>query len=200
MSPQNLTQVQHNIKTKMSRRSVLLQLSTLATAALIVSGAKLLNPGESEPPEVGPADSFELCPPAPAPYGPAERTAELDLWAGRIEVVIVALERYFTFLQAARALPPDRVDGVMLVRLEDEAFQAMNELCGFFETGEDGLIPAACGRTSFGPCVEYSLRRPDRGFDRAFWQREVDEVGAAHPEERARLQAVLNEVFQGVTR
>lgn len=140
-----------------------------------------------------------IVPPPPMPYGPPERTEIIDKWIGRLDKVLTTLESYYGFLIEARSLPPGKVDGVKLVNLENEVHALCDHLVGCIDCDYvNNLITAATGRSSGAVCVETELRSDSHNFDRPFWQREVEAVSEDHPEERARLQALLDARYGGV--
>jgi hypothetical protein len=143
---------------------------------------------------------LESAPTQPPPYGPAERTAIIDRWITRLDEVTTGLERYWSFLLDARSLAPAEVDGVKMVNFESEIHALADSLVGYIDCDYDGdnLITALTGRGSGPVCVEAELTSPGHRFDRAFWQREVDALSEDHPEERGRLQALLDARYEGV--
>lgn len=139
-------------------------------------------------------------PPIPPAYGPPERTAIIDKWIGRLDEALITLEKYYGFLIEARGLAPEAVDGVRLVNLENDVHATCDGMAGYIDCDcENSIISAATGRSSSAVCVEAELHSDSHRFDRAFWQREVDGVSGDHPEERARLQALLNAKYAGVS-
>jgi hypothetical protein len=190
MSTQNLPQLQKNIKTTLTRRALLGQLAGLAALATV----PLIAPTALK------TDGYSVD--LPLSYGPASRTEIIDLWLDRIGDITTALDRYFSFLLEARAMPPAQVDGLKLVTLENELHNLCDGFAGWVECDIDNsIIEAATGRAASAVCIEAELMSRDLGdphyFDRAFWQREVDACSKDHPEERARLQAALDARFGG---
>lgn len=161
-------------------------LTTLATIPLIAAVP------------LSPIGGIEYAPTIPPPYGPAERTAIIDKWIGRLDETLITLEKYYSFLIDARGLAPGQVDGVQLVNLENEVHRICDHMVGCIDCDcENSIISAATGRGSGPVCVEAELTSDSHTFDRDFWQREVDAVSEDHPHERARLQALLNAKYRG---
>jgi hypothetical protein len=186
----NFTTTQQNIKTTLTRRALLGQMLALGSLAAV----PLLAPAAPK--------TTDYVVDLPLPAGPLARTEIIDRWLDRIGDLSTALDRYFSFLLDARAMPPAQVDGVKLVTLENELHNLCDGFAGWVECDiENSIIEAATGRAASGVCIEAELLSRDLGdphyFDRAFWQREVDACAADHPEERARLQAALDLRFGG---
>lgn len=174
-------------------------LTSLAAVHLV--GLKMALPMVDNLSSFPPLVEIEYAPIVPTPYGPADRTAIIDKWISRLDEVTTGLERYWSFLIDARSLAPAEVDGVKMVNFESEIHALADSLVGYIDCDYDGdnLITAATGRGSGPVCVEAELTSDSHRFDRAFWQREVDAVSEDHPHERARLQAILDAKYMGVT-
>lgn len=182
MSHQSLTQQPNN--DKHTRRQFLTNLTTIPLLAAVPLSTIV---------------DIEYAPTIPPPYGPAKRTAIIDKWITRLDETLITLEKYYGFLIDARGLPPAEVDGVRLVNLENEVHALCDKMVGDIDCDcENSIITAATGRSSGAVCVEAELMSDSHKLDREFWQREVEAVSKDHPEERGRLQAILDARYEGV--
>lgn len=132
------------------------------------------------------------------PYGPLERTQTLDYWTGQIDQTIVALERLWSFLVEARALPPAGVDGRKLLDLENQAMDLMDSLeIETRKAGFDAVYRAATGYSSFFWAVAADIRL---GANPQTIQAYIDDFGKDYPAQASELQAMLDSVPNGYAR
>lgn len=135
----------------------------------------------------------EYAPTIPPPYGPAERTAAIDAAAQLVDETIIALEKFWGFLLATRALPPSEVDGCKWFELEYAAMDAETKLDSAIQCSgkfEDAL-EAATGKRAYYWCLKSDIMGNEKP-DRDFIQVEIDAFREDAPEVAAELQALLN--------
>lgn len=206
MSTNNLTQPNNNHKSPPTRREILANLTAdnpisrrqlLPNLLAAITLGRLAIAGALSP--IGGMEAREYAPTQLPPFGPPERTAIIDKWISRVDEALITLEKHYSFLIEARGLAPEAVDGVKLVNLEHDVHALCDGLVGWIDCDyENDLISNATGRSSSAVCVEAELSSDSHVIDRDFWQREVDAVSEDHPEERDRLQALLDARYGGV--
>lgn len=179
-----------------TRRDFLKALGKTSAATLAIAPLMALVPSESS------TDSdyitvhkslLEIAPEAPAPYGPPERTALIDACIAKVDETLITLERFYSFLHEARALPPSEVDGAKWIKLEYAVIDAETELDNAMQSStffEDAL-EAATGKRSYYWCIKSDLIGNDK-IDAAFIQSEINAFREDYPGQVAELQALLN--------
>jgi hypothetical protein len=134
---------------------------------------------------------LEPVPDAPAPFGPADRTAVIDEWRARLDKAIVALESLWGYLGEARGLPAEQVDGVRFFDEQQRCFDQVEELFDAMAIADfEDLIEALSGKS----CAFVITKREIlAGNSRAeHLQIEIDSVRRNHGDAEAdELQALL---------
>lgn len=172
-----------------TRRDFIKTLGKTSVAALAAAPLLALITQESS------ADSIEHAPTQAPPFGPPERTAAIDACAKLVDETLVKLERFWGFLRDIRALPPEQVDGVKLLDLENEAHSAMDDLTGTIECSTDfeDVFKWATGKRASYWCLKSDIIGNEKyKFDRDFIQRELDAIRKDDPAIADELQALLN--------
>lgn len=141
---------------------------------------------------------IEYAPEAPPPFGPLSRTQAINRCAQKIDETIVTLERFHSFLLAARALPPSQVDGSKWIQLEYAVIDAELELDDAMQSStffEDAL-EAATGKRSYYWCLKADIIGNEK-IDAAFVQSEINAFREDYPGQVAELQALLDARYGG---
>lgn len=174
-----------------SRRQLIPNLlAAITLGRLALSGGSIVSPPEA----------IEYAPTIPAPYGPAERTAHIDKCAQMVDETIQALEKFWSFLLATRALPPSEVDGCELLEVENTAHAAMDDLTGTIESSTDfeEVFKWATGKRAYFWCLKGDIIGNERyNFSRDEIQLEIDAFRKDEPAIADELQGLLNAKYGG---
>lgn len=167
--------------TAATRRDFIAGLAGLATLAFIPTAT---------------LEMVEFAPEQLPPAGPAERTAKIDAWISRVDETLIALERLYSFLHDARALPAESVDGLRFVDLDDQAQTELERLALAMQAGAyTDLIFAMSGQKEWSLHIKSYILKGEGSRDR--WQTEIDFIRKDDPARALDLQAFLNANWRG---